>query len=360
MFIKTFLPLLLITYASSEKFRFDNYTLYRILPKSLDEIKVLQNLYDSDSRFDFWKDPVPNAEYVSVVSAPQDKGEFETYLNRNGIEFEVAMQNIQDTINREVVGKYTRNNIRSMRWDTYYNLNEINTWLEDLVMEYPSIVTMISAGTSYEGRDITGIKISHGEGRRIIFIESGIHAREWITPATVCYLINELLRSTDPETMAAARDFDWYIFPVTNPDGYVWTHTNNRLWRKNRRPYGTEFGVDLNRNWNTNWLMQGSSTDASTNTYAGPGPFSEPETRDLANYLKTLGDKIDIYLSMHSSGQILLIPFGNTTEPLANYHDALNIGRRAMGALSVRYGTPYTSGNIAEAISFPEAAQGPL
>lgn len=28
----------------------------------------------------------------------------------------------------------------------------------------------------------------------------------------------------------------------------------------------------------------------------------------------------------------------------------MQIGRRAMGALSVRYGTQYTSGNIAEAI----------
>lgn len=28
----------------------------------------------------------------------------------------------------------------------------------------------------------------------------------------------------------------------------------------------------------------------------------------------------------------------------------LNVGRRAMGALSVKYGTLYTSGNIAEAI----------
>lgn len=59
-----------------------------------------------------------------------------------------------------------------------------------------------------------------------MFIESGIHAREWITPATVCYITAQLLTSNDPETRAAARDFDWYIFPVTNPDGYVWTHTD--------------------------------------------------------------------------------------------------------------------------------------
>lgn len=119
-----------------------------------------------------------------------------------------------------------------------------------------------------------------------------------------------------------------------------------RLWRKNRRPFGADIGVDLNRNWNNNWLGiyflplfiifelngsllinpftgVGSSGNASTNTYAGPGPFSEEETRTLSEYISSLADKIDLYLSMHSSGQLLLIPFGNTTEPLANYYDAV-------------------------------------
>ena len=27
---------------------------------------------------------------------------------------------------------------------------------------------------------------------------------------------------------------DWYILPVANPDGYEWSRTEDRLWRKNR------------------------------------------------------------------------------------------------------------------------------
>lgn len=116
-----------------------------------------------------------------------------------------------------------------MQWDAYYTFEEIYAWLDDLVAAYPDIVTMINIGKSYEGRNIKGIKISHGPGKRNIFLEGGIHSREWITHATVNFITNELLTSDDEETKAAARDFDWYIFPVTNPDGYVWTHESVSL-----------------------------------------------------------------------------------------------------------------------------------
>lgn len=110
------------------------------------------------------------------------------------------------------------------RWNTYYKLDAIYGWLDTLATRYSGVVTVIYGGTSYEGRPIKGVKISHGPNKRAVFIEGGIHSREWISPATVNYITNELLSSKDEKIRAVARDFDWYIFPVTNPDGYVWSH----------------------------------------------------------------------------------------------------------------------------------------
>ena len=45
---------------------------------------------------------------------------------------------------------------------------------------------------------------------------------------------------------------EFVIIPVLNVDGYVYTWTNDHLWRKNRRPPpagGTCYGIDLNRNY---------------------------------------------------------------------------------------------------------------
>lgn len=111
-----------------------------------------------------------------------------------------------------------------MTWDSYHTNDQINAWMDDLATTYPNIVSTLIGGTSYEGRPIIGLKISHGEGKRVVFLEGGIHSREWISPATVCFILNELLTSEDEAIVAAAREYDWYIFPVTNPDGYIWSH----------------------------------------------------------------------------------------------------------------------------------------
>lgn len=116
-----------------------------------------------------------------------------------------------------------------MTWDGYYTNDQINAWIDDLAATYPSIVTTLVGGTTYEGRQIRGLRISHGEGKRVIFLEGGIHSREWISPATVCYITNQLLTSEDEETRKYVEEYDWYIFPVTNPDGYVWSHTEVSL-----------------------------------------------------------------------------------------------------------------------------------
>ncbi|CAH0690327.1 unnamed protein product [Spodoptera exigua] len=332
------------------EFRFDNYALYKIIPKDVEQVNYLKTIQNSDAGYDFWNDPASPAGYVNVLTSPENRNEFENVLKSKNIDFEINTENIQEAIDQEVIQTYTRSNVKSMRWDGYYNLSSINAWIDDLAAEYPKIVTVITGGTSYEGRSIKGLRISHGQGRRVIFLEGGIHSREWISPATVNYITNELLTSDNEETKFAAHNFDWYIFPVTNPDGYVWSFENFRMWRKNRRPVGEHFGIDLNRNWDNNWMVEGASSNPARDDYAGPEPFSEPETKSLSEFIASIGDRIDMYLSFHSYSQMLLLPFGNTTAPLANYHDAREIGIRAMGALSVKYGTQYRTGNIAETI----------
>ena len=46
----------------------------------------------------------------------------------------------------------------------------------------------------------------------------GIHAREWISPATATYIIKELVEN-HKQNQYLIDAFDFYIIPVANPDG---------------------------------------------------------------------------------------------------------------------------------------------
>lgn len=81
---------------SSEKFRFDNYTLYRLLPENNDQITILQNLHKNHDTFDFWNVPRPNAKFLNVMSSPKDKSVLEGLLTSYGIKYEQTISNIQE------------------------------------------------------------------------------------------------------------------------------------------------------------------------------------------------------------------------------------------------------------------------
>lgn len=74
---------------------------------------------------------------------------------------------------------------------------------------------------------MTVIKISSGGGgtRPAVLVDGGIHAREWIAPAMVLYIINQLVENSTANS-ALTDAVDWYILPVLNPDGYEYSHTN--------------------------------------------------------------------------------------------------------------------------------------
>ena len=95
-----------------------------------------------------------------------------------------------------------------------------------MARSYPDNVKIIQAGQSYERRPIKGVNLKFGQNKPGVFLEAGIHAREWISHTTATYLIYQLLTSTNADVRQLAESYEWYIFPCVNPDGYVYTHIN--------------------------------------------------------------------------------------------------------------------------------------
>lgn len=108
----------------------------------------------------------------------------------------------------------------------YWNFAEIEEYIEFLSKTTKLFVKKILIGTSYEGRPIHALTISLDEivgNLPILFIDSGIHAREWAGHMSVLYLLSQLVENYS-KNIDLLQGVDWVVVPVVNPDGYVYTH----------------------------------------------------------------------------------------------------------------------------------------
>ncbi|XP_016841765.1 carboxypeptidase B isoform X3 [Nasonia vitripennis] len=234
-----------------------------------------------------------------------------------------------------------------MEWTSYHRLEDIHGYLDYLANTYPQLCSVMTIGRSVEGRELKVLRISKGTANApALWIDGGIHAREWISPASVTYIIDYLVEHSDQ------LEADYYILPVVNPDGYEYTFRGDRLWRKNRgnpQKGGSCIGIDLNRNFGYRWGGQGTSKQPCRETYAGTGAFSEPETRAIKNFFEASAANFKAYLTFHSYGQYILYPWGYDRRVPPDYKDLDNVGKQMAAAMRAAGGanSAYTVGNSA-------------
>jgi protein MpaA len=125
-------------------------------------------------------------------------------------------------------------------------------------------------GHSTQGRPIRAYRIGYPRSPNRALVVGCIHGDE----CAGIGVTRKLLRR------AAPTGFDLWVVHNVNPDG-------RRLGvRQNGR------GVDLNRNFGSEWIPIGTRWDPE---YSGPYPWSEPETRTVRRLVRTVRPDITIW-----------------------------------------------------------------
>lgn len=196
----------------------------------------------------------------------------------------------------------------------------VRVFLDSLARAGAGRVHLDTIGRSLEGRPILAAKVGAAgdDARRpnVVFLAT-YHAREWAATEMALRLLRHLASppaaSARLDSLIARRDV--WIVPVVNPDGYQYTFTDDRLWRKNRRPLGVVegqriVGVDLNRNHSVRWGLDdaGSSGDPRSEVFRGTSAASEPETQAVERF-HVLHPPV-VSVSYHSFAGLLLYPEG--------------------------------------------------
>jgi len=328
----------------SEKVRYDNFQIWTLKIETDAQLEALRGLYFEQNEIQLWSSPDRLGQFLEVVIPPNNLEDFKELVKSLEFKNKLMNDNLQNLIDNE----QPKVNSGQFAFDRYRDTAELHQWLDEIISEHREVATPITIGYSWEGRPIKGVKISYGLNslNTTIFVEANIHAREWIAPESTAWLIDQLLTGGDEDTQFM-RHFDWYIIPTVNPDGLQYSHDVDRMWRKTRsyHPGNTCYGTDGNRNFHWSWNKGGSSDDSCNEAYMGPTPFSEKETRAIADFLGPMASKIELYLSFHSYSQLLMYPFGHTQDPFENQDDADIIAQAAAAELKSLYGTEYTVGN---------------
>ncbi|CAG2116223.1 unnamed protein product [Medioppia subpectinata] len=304
---------------------------------------------------DYWNAPMPDMRPVlTLVPGEKIGAEFLVALNKSRIGFEVTADNFQKMLNAE--RDENSRNLRRFRsffdyQSTYHSYDEIIAELQR-VSTNNSKVVYNSMGKSYEGRQIPFLTITNTdvkEPKKTVVFECGIHAREWVSTATCLWMANTLI--TDSINEELLKKFEFIVIPSLNPDGYVYSHTVNRMWRKTRSPQrGGQRGADPNRNFDSHFGQAGTQLDPSGEAYPGPKPFSEVETKALANLVLSKRGQIAAYFAIHSFSQLWMYPYGYTSVPPPNYAQLERLSTRAVDAIRATSGLVFNKGTIARTI----------
>jgi PKD repeat protein len=243
----------------------------------------------------------------------------------------------------------------------YRTVEETYATAQSIVATYPNLATWTDIGDSWEkvalsgGYDLMVLRLTNSATsgpKPKLFIMASIHAREY-TPAELVtryaeYLVNNYGTNADVTWLLDYNEI--HLLLQGNPDGRKQAETG-LSWRKNTNQNycgvtSTSRGVDLNRNYPYEWgEWGGSSGSACSTTYRGPIPVSDPETQAVVSYVTSqfpdqrLAPENDfttpafitttgVFMDIHSSGQLVLWPWGFTNQPTGNGAQLQTLGRK--------------------------------
>jgi murein tripeptide amidase MpaA len=241
----------------------------------------------------------------------------------------------------------------------YRTVEETYASAQRMAQRRPNLAAWTDIGDSWEkvnpggasGYDLKVLKLTNvatpGPKPKLI-INAAIHAREYTTAELVTrfgeYLVQNYGKNADATWILDNQEV--HLVLHANPDGRKHAEAG-QFWRKNTHPVGcgdpNNWGIDLNRNYPFNWgCCNGSSGSGCSETYRGPSAASEPETQAVRNYVQSElpdygdpqtgvpipADAAGMFMDIHSYSQLVLWPWGYTTQVAPNGIQLQTLGRK--------------------------------
>jgi carboxypeptidase T len=233
----------------------------------------------------------------------------------------------------------------------YRTVEETYAFLNQTQAQYPNLCQVFSYGQSWDkvrnsalGYDLMAVRLTSNVRPLVFkptfFLQGGIHARELVPPELATRFIQYLLSNygLDADATWLLDDQQIVVVPIINPDGRKIAETGQLKRKNNNNLTGGCFqpntGIDLNRNYSFDWGTVNRPSDPPCGeTWPGLTASSEPETvagqaliasifpHQRPGHDRTTASPLDatgVTLDMHSTGNLMLYPWGEDNLPPPN------------------------------------------
>ncbi len=326
--------------------RFDGQKIVRLFPRVGHEVQDYQAAIALTD--DVWTHSPRPGGPIDIRVTPEQLAAVAV----SGIPFQILINDVQSLFDAEAAEVNSARALDDAAYYTsYHNYADTKAYYQSLAATYPTLCTYVVLGTSGQGNDIFGLRITApgNNGRPAALIHGTEHAREWISTAVPTYIGEQLLTKygTDPTVTSLVNSIEVIVVPIMNPDGYLYTWTTNRNWRKNRAANSGSscVGTDNNRNWGYHWGGEGASTSTCDETYRGSAAWSAKETAVIRDFVLA-NPQIKAHMDYHSYAQLLMWPWSYTSAVTPDQATFNTVGTAMHTALVGTYGTPYDFGPV--------------
>ena len=192
-----------------------NYTGYQVLrtiPQNQEQVEMLLRM-EFEDKYLFWSE-IGLGYDVDIMASAGQVGKLKSDLALKNIQQRIMIADVgeQMRIERTPAGNPNHRpsiTTHKMTWTAYHSLDDMYTFLDFLETTY-DFVTTETIGQSFEGRDMRVAKVCQGccGNKPAVWIDGGIHAREWISPATVTWMLKELVENNAAHP-DLTQNMDW-------------------------------------------------------------------------------------------------------------------------------------------------------
>jgi len=329
---------------------YDDQHLLSLMPCTADALNDMAEAVSAGSCFELSEEklalPVEGCASEEVVCSPAVSADL---LKRFGDSVRVTSTDAGAHY-RDSSGPSLSHDFVSVQ-DSWYqrwrDLGEQESRVNATVQNSGGVATLQNIGTSVEGRNIKAVRLTgqgYSRGKPKVFLNFNLHAREWISGMAGVYAVEKMFQKAKNDR-SWLKDMELVLVPMSNPDGFHFSQTSDRFWRKNRRSNSGSSckGVDLNRNFPKGFGGSGTSKNPCSDAFTGSKALSEPESKALAKIINEA--PLTVHIDVHSYSQMLLAPWSYTPKAHPRKREWQALGNQMKSAIRSKNGRTYEVGD---------------